>query len=267
LSRVKWTIGSVGRAPLSHSGGRRFESCIVHLKTLFLFFFSLFILPLLARISPGISEIPYPSPTPTPIPAFIYISDVPFAAQAPFGDWKDPRQQNGCEEAASLLAVAWARGEALSKEQALGKILDMAAWEENKYGNYNDTSAADTTERIIKGYFAYPYAKSEKLNTPDQIIGWLAQGYLVITPMDGQKVGNPFYTAPGPERHMILIRGFDSKTDEFITNDAGTRHGENYRYPKDKYFSAIRDYPTGDHLPITDPSSKSAILVSITSIK
>lgn len=34
--------------------------------------------------------------------------DVPFAAQAPFGEWSDKRQQDGCEEVSALMAVKWA---------------------------------------------------------------------------------------------------------------------------------------------------------------
>jgi hypothetical protein len=59
---------------------------------------------------------------------------------------------------------------------------------------------------------------------------------------------------------MVVIRGYDVDTKEFITNDVGTRQGENYRYPESVLFNAIRDYPTGDHLPITG-FTKSAILV------
>ena len=123
----------------------------------------------------------------------------------------------------------------------------MAAYEQKKFGSYVDASAADTLLRIIKGYFNYQQATLKKNITVDDIITEIKNGYLVIAPFNGQKLKNPYYTQPGPERHMIVIRGYDETTNEFITNDVGTRRGENYRYPKDILFSAIRDYPTGNH--------------------
>ena len=80
-------------------------------------------------------------------------------------------------------------------------------------------------------------------------------------PVDGRGL-NPKYKAPGPERHMILIRGYDDDTGEFITNDAGTRKGEKYRYKYEKLFNAIRDYPTGDHVPVVGRIKK-MIVVSL----
>lgn len=49
---------------------------------------------------------------------------------------------------------------------------------------------------------------------------------------------------------MVLIKGYDPATKQFITNDAGTQNGENYRYNETVFFNAIRDYPTGHHVPI-----------------
>lgn len=45
---------------------------------------------------------------------------------------------------------------------------------------------------------------------------------------------------------MILIKGYDYKTKQFITNDPGTRRGENYRYSALTIFKAIRPYRTGN---------------------
>src|SRR3989344_6679608 len=49
---------------------------------------------------------------------------VPFAAQAPFGEWSDPRQQDGCEEASTIMAMHWVRGDmSLTLEEAKKEIL------------------------------------------------------------------------------------------------------------------------------------------------
>ena len=50
--------------------------------------------------------------------------------------------------------------------------------------------------------------------------------------------------------HMLLVIGYDPNTDEFITNENGTRHGKSYRYKTSVFEDALQDYPTGFHLPI-----------------
>ena len=190
----------------------------------------------------------------------ISLLDVPFTSQAPFGEWSDKRQQDGCEETSALMAVFWARGEELSRENAKKEILAIAEYEKNKYGGFVDTNAKDTLERIIRGYFNYEKAKTVANITIDNIKAELYQGNLVLVPCNGRKLGNPNYTPPGPERHMLVIRGYDPIKKEFITNDAGTRKGEKYRYKEEILYKAIVDYPTGDHEPIVE-DIKSMVVV------
>ncbi|MDP3899938.1 MAG: C39 family peptidase [bacterium] len=176
--------------------------------------------------------------------------DIPFAAQAPFGEWSDPRQQDGCEESSVLMAIYWALGKSLTPAEAKEKIIAISDWEEKNYGNFHDTSAADTYERIVKGYFNYDQAELKNNITLDDIFHELAKGNALVIPFNGQLLHNPYFTPPGPERHMLVIRGYDGDTHEFIVNDPGTRHGENFRYDINTFFNAIQDYPTGHHLPI-----------------
>ena len=177
-------------------------------------------------------------------------NQVPFTPQAPLAEWHDSRQQDGCEEASVLMAIAWVRDEKLSAQIAKDEILAISDWELNKYQSYVDTSAADTLKRIVVGYFGHQNATAKTGISITDIIDELNQGRVVLVPADGRKLGNPFFTPPGPERHMLLIRGYDAKTREFITNDPGTKRGEAYRYQEDILFNAVLDYPTGDHIPI-----------------
>jgi len=178
--------------------------------------------------------------------------EVPFTSQAPFGGWKDPKQQNGCEEAAVLMAVYWAKGKSLTKQEALQQIIAISDFEQKTYGEYRDTSAADTLDRIIKGYFQYTRAFTQEITSFDDIYNQLSAGRLVIVPMNGQLLNNPNYTQPGPLEHMVVVKGYDVQNNEFITNDPGTRNGFNYRYPVAVFIAAIRDYPTGYHQPINE---------------
>src|SRR3989344_4812592 len=157
--------------------------------------------------------IPMPTPTPTvQVRKSFVLLNMPFTSQAPNGEWSDPRHQDGCEEAAALMAAEWSK-------------------------------CNSNCNRIEKNYAAREIEK---------IWEWEVENY-------GSGV-TPNYTAPGPERHMILIRGYDDETGEFITNDAGTRRGEKYRYKYRTLFNAIRDYPTGDHIPITGVDKKMIVV-------
>ncbi len=179
------------------------------------------------------------------------VKDFPFTVQAPTGEWGDPIFQDGCEEAAALMlhcglqtADCRLQNGEIDKEWAREEIIKMST-------GPADTSAKDTAERFF-GDIKYQIVN---LKSKEEL-----KNGVWIVPMDGTKLGNPYYTAPGPERHMILVIGYDVKTDELITNDPGTKRGRGYRYKLDVFWNAIRDYPTGDHEPITEVN-KNAILV------
>jgi len=98
----------------------------------------------------------------------------------------------------------------------------------------------------------FPGGVIELLETPsiEEMKRVLANDGVLILPMDGQVLENPYYTEPGPERHMLVVVGYDDATEEFITNDPGTRRGAEFRYSYENIFIAMRDYPTGDVLAI-----------------
>lgn len=198
-----------------------------------------------------------PSPTPLPLSTKILI-DVPFMVQAPFGRWDTSLFQDGCEEVSLLMAWHWLQGTTLTEAQVAQEITKLSAFEDKKYGSAVDRSAADTA-KLMQDYFGYTKIRVAYDVTAPDIIAELQQGNIVITPMDGRALNNPFYTPPGPERHMLVIRGYDPTTKEFITNDGGTKRGAGYRYGQQRLLSAIRDYPTGNHQPIT--TKKTAMIV------
>ena len=173
------------------------------------------------------------------------LQDVPFTSQAPFFGWSDLRQEDGCEEASALMAVSWARGQTLTKDEALKQILGSSDYTLKKYGEYRDISVADTVEWVIKDYFNYQNADAKYGVTLKDIISELEKGNVVIAPMNGQGLGNPNYTQPGPKHHMLVIIGYDPARKIFITNDPGTRKGQSYEYDAQIFYDAIRAYATG----------------------
>lgn len=185
--------------------------------------------------------------------------DAPFTSQAPFRNWKDPKQQDGCEEASALMAVAWTRGIDLTPEYALEEILAISDYEEKTYGNYQDTDAEDTAQRIFREYFKYDNIEVRHSISAGDIKKELFRGNLIIVPVNGRKLGNPYYTPLGPLEHNLVIRGYDAAKKEFITNDPGIMRGKNYRYKESVLEKALQDYPTGHHEPII--AGKTAMIV------
>lgn len=203
-------------------------------------------------------KIPTATPTLPQIKSVLH--EVPFTPQAPFANWADPIQQDACEEAVALMAVRWAKNENLSREEALREIITASKFQTEKYGSYQDTSLEDTVERIIKGYYHYDEAVVKIANSAEDLIFELLQNHLVLVPLNGRALNNPNFTQPGPERHMVVVKGYDRETDEFITNDPGINNGEGYRYPVDVLYDAIREYSTGYHVPINE-IKKSMIVI------
>jgi hypothetical protein len=104
----------------------------------------------------------------------------------------------------------------------------------------------------MKDYFGYYNIEVREDISTEDIIEELKNDRLVIVPINGQILKNPFYTPPGPDRHMLVIIGYDFQTEEFITNDVGTRHGEKFHYKEYILEASIRDYPTGHKEPILE---------------
>ncbi|MFA5945862.1 MAG: C39 family peptidase [Patescibacteria group bacterium] len=194
---------------------------------------------------PSSNIVPLPSSLSSPSPVVL------FTSQAPFGEWSDPRQQDGCEEASVFMAVKWALSQTFTPDEAKTAIIGMSDWEKITFGSFMDTSIDDTADRLLRQYLNFTNFEVKKNIGPADIRAELALGRVVIIPIDGTKLNNSNFTDGGPLRHMLVVTGFDEASSEFITNDPGTRMGEGYRYSSSTIASALRDYPSGDHSQIT----------------
>jgi hypothetical protein len=184
------------------------------------------------------------------------VLDVPFTSQAPLNNWSDPIYQNGCEEASSLMAMMWVQDKTIAPDYANQEIKNISNYEVKTIGTYTDTSVDDTA-KFMEGYFNYQNIQVKKNINANDIKQELMQGHVVIVPAFGQAVGNPHYTQPGPVEHMLVIIGYNALTNEFITNDSGTKFGKGYTYPESRIMNAIWSYPTSSQ-PVSYPGSANA---------
>ncbi len=191
-----------------------------------------------------------------PVSVIFRDQNVPFAVQAPGGLWENPRYQDGCEEVSLLMAFSWLGGKEIENSTLDLDTISYAM--EERLGTFYDTSIEDTF------LFAYEYLEGENVFlkkdvTKDDIIKELMEGHIVALTVNGQKLHNPHFTSPGPLYHMIIIRGYDPETEEFIANDPGTQYGKGYRYQEDLLFFAMHNYKTGKKNTIY-PDEKSMIV-------
>ncbi len=184
------------------------------------------------------------------IPVSSQVLAAPFISQAPRGEWENALFQNGCEEASVFMASRLGNNEPVSEEHAEQALLALAHLSERLFDTSVDTSAEDTLQ-LFRAYTGRENGRLVERVTGEVLRATLARGEVMILPMNGRLLGNPHFTAPGPETHMLVLLGYDVVTEEYIVHDPGTRFGARYRYPRERFENAIRDYPTGNHLPIT----------------
>lgn len=165
---------------------------------------------------------------------------VPFTAQAPHANWEDPYGEF-CEEASVLMAVSYLTGKKIpSATFADTAMLAIKDFEEKRFGYYKDTTAEETAI-IIREHFSYSKVEVKQNPTIDDIKRAVANGKVVIVPVAGREIGNPYFQHPGPLYHMFVIKGYTAD-GKFITHDPGTRRGADFLYDQERIMKAIHDW-------------------------
>jgi len=167
---------------------------------------------------------------------------VPFTTQAPYAKW-DEQHNESCEEAAALTVYYWWQKKIFTKEIAEDELQKMVDFQNEKYGGYKDTDAQETAQ-LIKDLWGYKKVEVKYDITLDDIKKEVGQGRPVILPTAGRELKNPYFRRPGPIYHMVVVRGYTK--DKIITNDPGTKRGEEYIYDSDILYNAIHDWNDGD---------------------
>lgn len=166
--------------------------------------------------------------------------DIPFTSQAPTANWDQP-WQDACEEASVLMVDYYYQNKAMPNSNIVeATLFDMVAWQEDNW-QVNENLSVEKLALYVKATFGYKTEIVDDL-TVEKIKYYLDRGLPVVVPADGKKLANPYFSNGGPEYHMLLIKGYLSDKQKFITNDPGTSHGENFLYSYDNMMYSIADW-------------------------
>lgn len=167
---------------------------------------------------------------------------VPFTSQAPEENWDLPWQE-ACEEAALLMMDAYYKNYNLSPLFARDEIIKMVEWE-NKQG-WGTSIEIEKIKYLMVNYLSSKYkVKIIENPTVEMIKKYISNGQPVLVVADGKVLPNPHFRSGGPVYHALIIRGFTK--DSFITNDPGTKFGENFMYKYKELLNAVHDWNEGD---------------------
>lgn len=122
------------------------------------------------------------------------------------------------------------------------EIVSLVNWETDH--GYKVDVTIEELNKIAKSYFGLTGGRVETNFTLDDIKKEIASGRPVIIPAAGRLLGNPNFSGPGPVYHNLVLTGYDK--NGFITNDPGTRRGQDYRYSFDTIMNAIHDWDPKD---------------------
>ncbi len=181
--------------------------------------------------------------------------DVPFTSQAPFGVW-DELHGEACEEASVLMVMRYFAGKKIASPDDADSALQHLVAANTALGFAVDDTAAEIITLLRS---EDPSLSAVLLKNPsiDDLKSVLSKGSLVIVPAAGQQLGNPYFRRPGPRYHMLVLRGY-TKDGYAITNDPGTKNGEQYAYRWEVLLNAIHDWNGGE----VESGEKVVIVVS-----
>ena len=177
------------------------------------------------------------NPAEDEIPSKIFIS-VPFTSQAPFGKW-DEYHEEACEEASLAMLEYYLTGQKLTPEIAEKEIQNLIKFQIKNYGDYKDTNVKETI-KLAQDFYGIKNLKVIYDFSVEDLKKYLTKEKPIIIPAAGRKLGNPYFTQPGPLYHNLVLVGYDG--DIIITNDPGTKRGEGYKYNINALYNAIHDF-------------------------
>jgi len=170
---------------------------------------------------------------------------VPYTSEIPNGAWVKP-WNNACEEASIVMVDEFYHGiktTRLTRQRAMTLMQPIFLWEDKNFGYNADADAAEIA-RIINE--TTPFKATIKYQpTLDDIKQELAQGHPVISLHYGFGLKNPLipFRHSGSSYHVMVLKGYDDTTKEFIVNDPGNdKSGLDFRYPYATIMDTLHDF-------------------------
>ncbi|MDD5551886.1 MAG: C39 family peptidase [Candidatus Pacebacteria bacterium] len=170
------------------------------------------------------------------------IKNVPFTPQAPFAKW-DHDHNEACEEAAILIAHYFYKKKDLTPVVSDKEIMGMVNYQKKNWGGHFDLEAKEIA-KLAKEYYGYKNVKVSYNVSINDIKKEIAKGNPVILPTAGRLLNNPYYKSPGPLYHALVAIGYTER--KIITNDPGTKRGENFSYSYSTIKNALHEWNSGN---------------------
>lgn len=183
--------------------------------------------------------------------------DVPFTVQAPLGVW-DALHGEACEEASILMVMRYFSNQRISSPDDAENAIQHLVAANAALGYAVDDTAAEVI-KLLQSEDSSLSATLLKNPSIDDLKSVLSAGSLVIVPAAGRELHNPYFQRPGPLYHMLVLRGY-TKDGYVITNDPGTKHGEQYAYRWEVLMNAMHDWNGGE----VEAGQKVVVVVSAT---
>lgn len=127
------------------------------------------------------------------------VLSVPFAVQAPFGDWSQP-WQDFCEEASIVMAAHFVWQLPLAPGMAELEMQIIQQYENMVFRRNRDTSAEETAS-ILRKLYGLKNISVQSVGSTADIKREIQNGKPVVVPAAGQMLENPTSKHPG---HCII---------------------------------------------------------------
>lgn len=169
---------------------------------------------------------------------------VPFISEAPEKIWSGA-WINACEEASVAMVDNFYIGKTkIAPKEAAALMNKLFAWQNKLFKSNANSNATRTLQMIVANNMSF---KGEIIREPtiDQIKDELRANRPVISLHYGLDLNNPslIFRRGGSAYHMIVLKGFDENTQEFIVQDNGSHtDGIDFRYSYDTLMSSLHDY-------------------------